>query len=62
MGTGGLMDGKVEELMVNQGRAVVFCSSFCHAGGSYFSIDQTGYVYHLFAYNVLWKSDYPSKV
>ncbi len=32
MGTRGLMDGKFEELLVNCGQAVVFCSSFCHAG------------------------------
>jgi hypothetical protein len=50
MGTGGLMDRKVEELLVNWGQAVVFCSSFCHAGGSNYSIDQTGYVHCLFAY------------
>ncbi len=62
MGTGGLMDGNVEELLVNRGRAVVLCSSFCHAGGSNFSINQMGYVYRLFAYIVSLESDYPSKV
>ncbi len=62
MGTGGLMDGKVEELFVNWGQAIVFCSSFCHADGSNYSIDQRGYVYCLFAYIVLSESDYPSKV
>ncbi len=62
LGTGGLMDGKVKELSVNRGQAVVFCSSFCHAGGSNYSINQTGYVYCKFAYNVLSESDYPSKV
>jgi hypothetical protein len=62
MGTGGLMDGKFEELLANRGQAIVFCSSFCHASGSNYSIDQTGYVYLLFAYIVLSESDYPSKV
>jgi hypothetical protein len=56
MGTGGLMDGKVKELLVNQGQAIVFCSSFCHAGGSNYSINQTGYVYCLFAFIVLLES------
>jgi hypothetical protein len=50
MGTGGLLDGKDEELFVNHGQAVVFDSSFCHAGGSNYTINHTGYVYHLFAY------------
>ena len=45
MGTGGLMDRNVEDLLVNWGQAIVFCSSFCHAGGSNYSINQTGYVY-----------------
>ncbi len=62
MGTGGLMDGKVEELLVNRGQAIVFCSSFCHAGGSNHSINQTGYVYCLFAYIISSESDYPSEV
>ncbi len=62
MGTGGLMDGKVKEMLVNWGQAIVFCSCFCHAGGSNYSIDQTGYVYCLFAYIVSLESDYPSKV
>jgi hypothetical protein len=57
MGTGGLMDGKVEDLWVNKGQAV-FCSSFCHSGGSNYSIDQTMYVYCLFAYIVSSESDY----
>ncbi len=39
MGTGGLMDGNVKELLVNRGQAVVFCSTFCHAGGSNYSIN-----------------------
>jgi hypothetical protein len=62
MGTGGLMVGKVKELLVNWGQAIVFCCTFCHAGGSNFSIDQTRYVYHLFACIVLLESGYPSKV
>jgi hypothetical protein len=62
MVTGGLMDGKVEELLVNWGQEIVYCSSFCHAGGSNYSINQTGYAYRLFAYIVLSESDYPSKV
>jgi hypothetical protein len=62
MGTGGLLDGKVEELLVNWGQAVVFCSSFCHAGGSNYTIDETGYAYCLFACIVLSESDYPSEV
>jgi hypothetical protein len=45
MGTGGLMNGKVKELLVNCEQAVVFCSSFCHAGGSNYSINQTGCAY-----------------
>ncbi len=62
MGTGGLLDGQVKELFVNRGQAVVFSSSFCHAGGSNHTINQTGYVYRLFAYIVSAESDYPSKV
>jgi hypothetical protein len=62
MGTGGLLDGKVKELFVNRGQAVVFSSSFCHAGGSNYTINQTGYVCCLFAYIVLAESDYPSEV
>jgi hypothetical protein len=62
MGTGGLMDGKVNELLVNWGQAIVFCSSFCHAGGSNYTINKTGYVYCLFMYIVSAESDYPSKV
>jgi hypothetical protein len=61
MGARGLMDGKVEELLVNRGQAVVFCCSFCHAGDSNYSINQTGYLYRLFAYIVSLESDYPSK-
>jgi hypothetical protein len=59
MDTGGLLDGKVEELFVNRGQAIVFCSSSRHAGGSNYSIDQTGYVYHLFACIVSLESNYP---
>ncbi len=62
MGIGGLMDRNVEELLVNRGQAIVFCSSFCHAGGSNYSINQTGYVYCLFACIVSTESDYPSEV
>jgi hypothetical protein len=62
MGTGGLMDGKVDELLVNWGQAIVISSSFCHAGGSNYTINKTGYVYHLFAYIVLAEADYPSEV
>ena len=46
------MDGNVKELLDNRGQAVVFCSTFCHAGGSNYSIDQMGYVYCLFAYRI----------
>jgi hypothetical protein len=45
MGSGGLIDGKIEELVVNRGQAVVFSSSFHHSGGSNYTINQTGYVY-----------------
>jgi hypothetical protein len=45
MGSGGLIDGKIEELAVNRGQAIVFSSSFCYSGGSNYTIDQTGYVY-----------------
>jgi hypothetical protein len=62
MGTGGLMDGKVKELLVNRGHAIVFCSFFCHAGGSNYTINKTGYVYCLFVYIVSVESEYPSKV
>ncbi len=62
MGTGRLMDGKVKELLVNGGQAIVFCSSFCHAGGSNYSINLMGYIYCLFAYIALLESDYPSVV
>jgi hypothetical protein len=62
MGTGGMMDGKINKLLVNQGQAIVFSSSFHHASGSNCTIDKTGYVYRLFAYIVLVEADYPSKV
>ncbi len=45
MGSGGLIDGKIEELLVNGGQAIVFSSSFCHSGGSDCTIDQMGYLY-----------------
>ncbi len=62
MGTGGLLDRQVEKMFVNCGQAVVFSSSFCHAGGSNHTINQRGYVYRLFVYIVLAESDYPSEV
>jgi hypothetical protein len=43
--SGGSTDRKIEELHVNRGQAVVFSSSFCHSGGSNYTIEQTGYVY-----------------
>ncbi len=61
-GSGELTDRKIEELHVNRGQAVVFSSSFCHSGGSNYTIKQTGYVYQLFACIVLSESDYPSVV
>jgi hypothetical protein len=45
MGSGGLIDRKIKELLVNRGQAIVFSSSFCHSGGSNYTSDQTGYVY-----------------
>ncbi len=60
MGSGGLIDGKIEELSVNRGQAIVFSSSFHHSAGSNYTINQTGYVYQLFAYIVSLQSDYPS--
>ncbi len=62
MGSGGLTDGKIEELHVNRGQAMVFSSSFCHSGGSNYTIKKTGCVYQLFACIVLLESDYPSVV
>jgi hypothetical protein len=62
MGTGGLLDRQVKELFVNHGQAVVFSSSFHHAGGSNHTIKQTGYVYRIFVCIVLAESDYPSEV
>jgi hypothetical protein len=56
MGTGGLIDGKVE-LLVNRGQAVVFSSSFCHAGGSNNTINKTRYVYCLKHNNVVKKQN-----
>jgi hypothetical protein len=61
-GSGGLTDGNIEELHVKRGQAVVFSSSFCHSGGSNYTIKQTGYVYRLFACIVLSESDYLSVV
>jgi hypothetical protein len=58
-GSGGLADGNINELHVQRGQAVVFTSSFCHSGGSNYTIDQSGYVYRLFAYIVSSESDYP---
>ena len=60
--SGGLLDGTIKELSVDMGQAVVFASSICHSGGSNYTINQTGYVYQLFAYIVLLESDYPSVV
>jgi hypothetical protein len=62
MGSGGLIDGKIEELAVNRGQAVVFSSSVCHSGGSNYTINQTGYVYRLFACIVSSESNYPYEV
>ncbi len=62
MGTGGMMDGKVNKLFVNWGQAIVFHSSFFHAGGSNYIIDKKGYVYPLFTYIVLEEADYLSNV
>ncbi len=45
MGSRGSIDGKNKELLVNRGQAIVFSSSFCHSGGSNYTINQTGYVY-----------------
>ncbi len=45
MGSGGLIDGKIKELAVNRGQAIVFSSSFHHSGGSNYTINQMGYVY-----------------
>jgi hypothetical protein len=61
-GSGGLTDGKIEKLHANRGQVVVFSSSFCHSGGLNYTIEQTGYVYQLFAYTVSLESDYPSIV
>ncbi len=44
-GSGGLTDGKIEELHVNRRQTVVFSSSFHHSGGLNYTIEQTGYVY-----------------
>jgi hypothetical protein len=62
MGSRGLIDRKIKELLVNRGQAIVFSSYFCHSGGSNYTINQTGYVYPLFAYIVSLESDYPSVV
>jgi hypothetical protein len=61
-GSGGLTDGKIKELHVKRGQAMVFSSSCCHSGGSNYTIEQTGYVYRLFACIVSLESDYPSVV
>jgi hypothetical protein len=45
MNSGGLLDGKIKELLVNRGQAIVFSCSFCHSGGSNYTINETGYVY-----------------
>ena len=45
MGSGGLIDGKIKELAVNRGQAVVFSSPFHHSGGSNYTINQMWYVY-----------------
>ncbi len=45
MGSGESIDGKIKELVVNRGQAVVFSRSFRHSGGSNYTINQTGYVY-----------------
>jgi hypothetical protein len=58
--SGGLLDGKIEELTVNRGQAVVVSSFFCHSGGSNYTINEMGCVYQLFTYIVSSKSDYPS--
>jgi hypothetical protein len=62
MGSGGLIDRKIKELLVNRGQAIVFSSSFCHPGGSNYTIDQMGYAYLSFAYIVSSESDYSSVV
>jgi hypothetical protein len=62
MGIGGMMDGRVNKLFVNWGQAILFSSSFCHAGGSNCIIDKTGYVYCPFACIVLAEADHSSEV
>ncbi len=43
--SGGLLDGKIKELSVDRGQAIVFTYSFPHSGGSNYTINQTRYVY-----------------
>jgi hypothetical protein len=62
MGTGGMMDGKVNKLFLNWGQAIVFCSSFCHAGDSNYIIDKIVCKYCLFVNIVLEEADYTSEV
>ncbi len=62
MGSGGLIDGKIKELLDNRRQVIVFSSSFCHSGGSNYTINKTGYVYQLFACIISSESDYPSVV
>ncbi len=40
---------KIEYLLFDRRQVVVFSSSFLHSGGSNYTIDETGYVYQLFA-------------
>jgi hypothetical protein len=51
-GSGGLTDRNIKELHVKRGQAVVFSSSFCHSGGSNYTIKKTGnYLRVLFCWN-----------
>jgi hypothetical protein len=43
--SGGLLDKKNQRTAVNRGQAVVSSNSFCHSGGSNYTINETGYVY-----------------
>jgi hypothetical protein len=53
---------KIRTIHVNRGQAVVFTSSFRHAGGSNGTVNDQEYVYSLFAYIVSEGVDYPPDI
>ena len=53
---------QIRQIHVDRGQAIVFTSSYRHAGESNGTIDDQEYVYRLFAYIASEEVDYPPDV